>query len=156
MFKTVLRTCCLTGSLACLVAALLAVALWIRSYRAADHAWGTFPVPYEAVSVQGRIKFTKVETGIRPAVQPLWQSFSTDEREFFVLESHVRWYSNDRGFGRIPGRAILFPYWFVVALLGLLAVVLAARWPLKFSLRTFLIATTLVTVALGLLITAMR
>ncbi len=47
-------------------------------------------------------------------------------------------------------RVIRVPYWFLVTLTGAVAVVVFSRTDLQFSLRTLLIATTLLAVVLGL------
>jgi hypothetical protein len=58
------------------------------------------------------------------------------------------------GFGRIHGLRLpplLFaPYWFPVLISGVLAAVPWIRW--RFSLRTLLIATTIIAVVLGLIV----
>jgi hypothetical protein len=60
-------------------------------------------------------------------------------------------------FGRICGKSgwvLYLPYWFPVLVAGTVAIVPWLRW--RFSLRTLLIATTLVAVLLGLLVYAAR
>jgi hypothetical protein len=55
------------------------------------------------------------------------------------------------------GHGAMFPYWFLVLVFGGLAISpWTTRPKLRFSLRTLLIATTLVAVALGLIVWAVR
>jgi hypothetical protein len=49
------------------------------------------------------------------------------------------------------GGEIRFPYWFPVVLTSVLAAAFAARPPYRFSLRTLLVATTIVAVVMGLI-----
>jgi hypothetical protein len=66
---------------------------------------------------------------------------------FPLSQMDRRWYFSYRG----PKEwNVVFPHWFVIAIAGALSG--AAGWvlPVKFSLRTMLIATTLVAVVLGL------
>ena len=46
----------------------------------------------------------------------------------------------------------IVPYWFPVAILASLAAVPWIRWSKRFSLRTLLIATTLVAVGFGIVV----
>jgi hypothetical protein len=55
---------------------------------------------------------------------------------------------------RLAGTGLVIPYWSLVLVTPLLAVAPWIRW--RFSLRTVLIATTLVAVVLGLIVYASR
>ena len=56
----------------------------------------------------------------------------------------------------IRGRYLTVPNWFLVSLIGSLAAVPWIKWSKRFSLRTLLIATTLVAVLLGAIIYAAK
>jgi hypothetical protein len=56
--------------------------------------------------------------------------------------------------GRVPNYLLMFPHWFLVLLSAAFATAPWIRW--RFSLRTLLIATTLVAVVLGLIVWAAR
>jgi hypothetical protein len=63
------------------------------------------------------------------------------------------------GFGYDPMPVvplIRVPYWFPVVLSLVVAVAPWLRWSRRFSLRTLLIATTLVAVVLGLIVAVLR
>jgi hypothetical protein len=50
------------------------------------------------------------------------------------------------------GRRILFPHWFLVLVVAPLTAIAWARWKRRFSLRTLLIAATLVAVGMGVIV----
>jgi hypothetical protein len=60
-------------------------------------------------------------------------------------------------FGVVPaGPFVAVRYWFLVLVSGVAAIILGWRHPYQFSLRTLLIATTLVAVVLGMIAYATR
>ena len=59
---------------------------------------------------------------------------------------------NDYGFGRPNDYSVRFPYWFAVLLATGFAAFGMQKLTWRFSLRTMLIATTLVAVGLGLIV----
>jgi hypothetical protein len=135
-------------SAACLVACGLVVALSVRSYRSIDIGGGKLVIPYEAISVRGRLKLTWLDHDYPyPANH---RTISANDSAADVVESHVRHYSNDRGFGLYDRRSLMLPHWFAATFIGLLACI---PWvPVRFSLRTLLIATALIAVALGIIV----
>jgi hypothetical protein len=135
------------------VACLLLIALWVRSYRSADVVHKKLLVPYEMISVRGRLKLTRVNAPPAPSEQQV-RTYPVNEDAAHTIESHILRYSNDRGFGLYDRRSIILPHWFV----GLITCVLAGlSWlPGRFSLRTLLIATTLVAAVLGLIVWLVR
>jgi hypothetical protein len=52
--------------------------------------------------------------------------------------------------------SFIAPYWFLILLTAAIAAAPWLRWPKRFSLRTLLIATTLVAVVLGLIVAVLR
>jgi hypothetical protein len=78
------------------------------------------------------------------------ESPPTDRKAFEFRRRYV--VNDDGGLGWLRGysRTIVFPHWFAVALVGVIAVAPWLRW--RFGLRTLLIATTLIAVGLGIVI----
>jgi hypothetical protein len=136
-----------------LTACVLLIALWVRSYRRGVTAWVQ---PTAARSVMfgsrwGRLtlcmepgfarRFIRVTHSIDDESPPM------DRKAFEFRRRYV--VNDDGGLGWLRGysRTVIFPHWFAVALVGVVAVAPWLRW--RFSLRTLLIATTLVAVGLG-------
>ena len=132
----------LTWTVACVVVAVALVALWVRSYQGTDAIYWqtttTRTVLFSVTGVLGASKhnfkaipewgWTTIQT--MPGTQRTW-AFSSDNY----------------------GTRLRFPYRLPIAICVLLAV---APWvfqlPRRFSLRTLLIATTLLSVLLGLVV----
>jgi hypothetical protein len=140
-------------SATCLIACGLMLAALSRSNRSADIVRGKLLIPYELISVRGRLKFTRLDYSPSPGA-PLVLSYPVredavpvGENAAHTIENHVLHYSNDQGFGLYARHSIMFPHWFAAVLTAMLAGVPWIRR--RFSLRTLLIATTLVAVGLG-------
>jgi hypothetical protein len=153
-------------SATCLVACVLLVVLWVRSYWWTD--WfhiQTRTGLIQLQSMRGRLKctvstpspqkmshpwaFSHYWIGNRPSqVMATWDA----DTPFWAL---VRY---DPAF-KTPTHVSTIPTWFAVLLSASLAIATSAwirhlRW--RFSLRTLLIATTLVAAVLGLIVWATR
>ena len=124
--------------------------LWVRSYRCMDgiSAVSANNAGTEFISSVGGLSYVKLSdaTGFQPA--GWWRSAS-------ILPA---WNTPQFGWRTVRGMIrgnilqIWMPYWFVTAISGSLALV-ACPWTVvsyRFSLRTMLIATTLVAVVLGI------
>ena len=129
------------------VAAVLLCVLWVRSYLSSDFALGAMDNnrAFNLNSVLGRLVI--VTTDYPPSMTPPSLAYGS-------FGSPIDIYQFDHGFGgfyieRNPGTlAVVLPYWSFVFAAATLA---ALPWlPKRFSLRTLLIATTLVAVVLGL------
>jgi hypothetical protein len=123
-------------STVCLVACVPLIMLWVRSYIWTDE----FPVRAArlVISQQGRAGSLNLHI-------PGPITFRYDGNEVYLPNSF--W-----GFGRTAGM-VAAPYWFPVAIVATIAVLPWMRelkW--RFSLRTLLIATTLVALVLGLIV----
>jgi len=136
--------------------AVLLIVLWVRSYWWADflfyRATGSHGVA--SASSRGKVNFGIVEFA------------DSDEAGEWIGSSRLYIYSvstppqlskSSWGIGTDNGPprewALLMPHWFPVLILGIVATapwVRQLRW--QFSLRTLLIATTLVAVVLGLIV----
>jgi hypothetical protein len=89
---------------------------------------------------------------------PVRRTYPTGQPEAETLTQHVRRFANAQGFGieRGGSKAILIPYWFLLVIGGTCTAVPWIRWSSRFSLRTLLIATTLVAVLLGMFVYVTR
>jgi hypothetical protein len=134
----------------CGIACVLLVVLWVRSYRI-NHV-AVVPVGKSKMGVQyaiGRLVF------VRAANAKSFQQRITDPQTFDRI---LRTDENSFGLAihRNPNTglySIQMPCWWFVALISMVAVVpwIPSICP-RFSLRTLLIATTLVAVVLGLIV----
>jgi hypothetical protein len=154
-------------SVTCGIACVLLVVLWVRSYWIVDEAYLRIPgkTEYYIASIPGVIN-----------------SFVNDFRGKGMNFASDEWYTKHDPAPDVPitllqhgdslgavfqkfryryvngfGHTFLVPYWCVV-LVALTASLLTwpSNWRFRFSLRTLLIATTLVAVMLGLIIYAAR
>ena len=127
------------------VAAVLLIVLWVRSYRSHENVW--FNVTNSRVitfsSEQGELACQWYAT--RPTFDFTWindvSMVHRGSSTWKFIKSRSYW-------------IVFFPYWFPTLLSASLAAVPWLRW--KFSLRTLLIATTLVAVVLGFAVYATR
>jgi hypothetical protein len=129
--------------------AVLLIALWARSYTWGDRVWGRFSdaTGFVLSSYEGRIQlFLERNLGIFP-----WRIVYAEPvdrigpRNYFpAIEFPL---SRFASFWAVP-------YWLLLAVFSTLAAVPRLRW--RFTLRTLLIATTLVAVVLGLAVYAAR
>ena len=133
------------------LACVLLIVLWARSYVSSDvligsttanrivqftSSWGVLWVAVDSAGANRDWKFD---------AQPI-----DGDAEKFVngLTTHF-------GFaylGASPDYAFAFPYWLPVILSFSFATIPWIRWSKRFSLRTLLVATTLIAVGLGLIV----
>jgi hypothetical protein len=151
-------------SLFCGIACVLLLVLWVRSYwhcdsmrRVAD--WSTKLVHTEVRSERGLIGFTIEDALYRLDLQAIekgrWRlvSYPADEGMWLSLNSTP----NPRFPTPTFRHRLVLPHWLLAFLITSVAAVPwigQFRW--RFSLRTLLIATTLVAVVLGLIVFATR
>jgi hypothetical protein len=129
----------------------LLVALWVRSNYWIDQI--TLPITQSRYIGFGSVPnaFMFGSTNVRPPVT--WGGMPADEWLAAVSEGEDIPWSAAPKFRIIDG-GIMLPYWFGVLLSATFATL---PWiPTRFSLRTLLIATTLVAVVLGLIVFATR
>jgi len=143
------------------VACLLLVALWVRSYWRSDHAsWGFVGGGgYSLASAVGEVSmaYFPPPSGLGP-VEPGWQSRSVP-----ADGSRVWWMSQlSEYFGfryryLSKGKLLMgVRLWLLVAFSAALAASVWIKRVPSFSLRTLLVAMTLVAVGLGWIVYAMR
>ena len=151
----ILRLLRIAFSVACGIVCLLLVVLWVRSQRGLDSV--RIPLSpqryFHSTTVPGHIIF-----GVWKSSGPhhFEVRYVSHEKHFARVQPspNHRWTS---GFAiqRSGGMAIVMPLWCAALLSGVLAALSWFRWSAQYSLRTLLIATTLVAVLLGLAV-AMR
>jgi hypothetical protein len=147
-------------SVTCGIACVLLVVLWVRSFHAKDSMRGCIAgskLHMYLSTLKGEIALSFDEWRGNPHPW-IFESKSNLENMSSVLPSVTgkpplswlgfRWYFKPNLW------AIIFPYWFAVLLPASVASLPWLRW--QFSLRTLLIATTLVAVVLGLIVYASR
>jgi hypothetical protein len=131
--------------------------LWVRSYWYWDSVRAGYPpCLYAMDSANGEFAvggFAPTDPDLK--VVPSWKYVCGDS------ERSMSFVRIDRAttLGRVgfafgfdgSGFGIAFPYWFPVMLCSGVGLVLWKNWTPRFSLRTLLIATTLLAVVLGLL-----
>ena len=157
-------------SATCLIACVLLIALWARSYRSKDtvlaNLWSR---NFQADSELGRLSFATLSrpmdlgptrwvivsrpltaTGSHQEVRgPRGSTTSSSKTSPFSV-SASRTTTGHVFYG------VGMPHWFLVLLTGAFSIAPWIRWSKRFTLRTLLIATTLVAVVLGLIVYATR
>jgi hypothetical protein len=126
------------------------VALWVRSY----HRWDVLicPTPTAVVftfqSAGGSVLVDSASADSRQGkwLSMRWPPFKTLSYSFLPRDFRLDWN------GGLP-RAVL-PHWFVAASSFALAALFAFKRTWRYSLRTILVATTLLAAALGLAVYA--
>jgi hypothetical protein len=121
-------------SVGCGILCLLLIILWVRSYSHSDELTGTFGnhLGFVIQSEQGQMRYGKP-----------W-----DEKPSWNFDSSPLGDDYPPSFPPMGG--FDWPLWLAVLLTGTLIVIPWLRW--RFTLRTLLIATTLVAVVLGLIV----
>lgn len=133
------------------VVTVLLCVLWLRSYWWVEQA--SLPIGQSRClyfgSVPGAFMF-----GVTS--EPWPETYSSEPADAWLadaLDDEDTPWSSARKF-RLMGGAVMLPYWFGSSSAPLIAL---APWTrLRFSLRTLLIATTLVAVLLGIFVYAMK
>ena len=137
-------------SAACLIACVLLVVLWVRSYQSADvFSGGVFDVQGKVESAYGVLCFKLLrEDGY-------WRHTSFEVvSEYFeeILRNKrflLRWNSE-------YGGVMFLPHWFIALIFATFAAAPWIRWSKRFTLRTLLLAITLVAILLGTVISLSR
>jgi hypothetical protein len=149
------------------IVCVLLIVLWVVSYWRRDlinYVWNARLGMYGAASYQGTLTFyfdsrqairnnARQTTANDPPRRPIetWKGQFADAylADWFIPEGR-----NARSFQfiRHPNfLAITFSYWYLVPATGALAAAPCIRFTKRFSLRTLLIAATLIAAALGLI-----
>jgi hypothetical protein len=136
-----------------LTACVLLIALWVRSYRWGDRV--NFPAPKTQgvviESANGRVLAAIIGTDSPVTFKGV--IFSRYQRPDYQLggsDTPFELLSEYSEYG------VIVPHWFLISLCAVAATLPWLPWrsPRQFSLRTLLIATTLVAVGLGVIVAA--
>jgi hypothetical protein len=129
-----------------LTACVLLIALWVRSYWWCDIAEGAFTSSsgFSFTSKGGDVTYRKHSTS-----KARWRIHSIERWEIKTRSG-----LNRSGFfwSWDLGPMVGVPHWFLLCILAMLSAVPWLPWSRRFSLRTLLIATTLVAVVLGVIV----
>jgi hypothetical protein len=141
-----------------LTACVLLIALWVRSYNTRDHVIGRIAETrfLSFVSLEGVLNMltSNLPDSPRSPYRERWQLGSTnldawDKTEFVevgVFGFYLAALPSNKSF------IVCAPHWFLILLSAALAAAPWVPWSKRFSLRTLLIATTLVAIGLGAVI----
>ena len=144
----------ITWTVFCGIACVLLIALWVRSVSWDDGSGIRLTSNYCLYGEQIRCRVLIYISQLKPGLEPShWWSQSIDANDFEIVKENTG--PSMLGFGvtHRPGYfRIRLPHWFLVAATATAAVVPWFSWRWHFSLRTLLIATTLVAVVLGLIV----
>src|SRR4051812_33900404 len=134
-------------SVTCGITCVLLIVLWVRSYTAADFCEGSIWSHWFKVESFGGQFVAK-----HASSEDVDWSIHSYPMEEIVSETFMA----ERGLPRfeLGLGLLLLPYWFLVATTAAFATVPWIRW--RFSLRSLLIAMTLVAVVLGLIVWAAK
>ena len=125
------------------IAAVLLIALWVQSFKNFNVTYFGPRFGSVIVVVDSRPGVLGIGAGPIGTSQP-WSVRRIDKAEItYVSPSYSRMWAIYRS-------AVCVPYWFATLFFTVLATLPWFRW--RFSLRTLLIATTLVAVVLGLIV----
>jgi hypothetical protein len=144
-------------SATCLIACLLMIALWVRSYWLVDVVEQRWPGRFQFASFGGRVGFSERSNPDISLFRDAMEELDDEVGDVFAY-TVPKDFSMDEfpaicGFGwRDDGlvATLTVPDWFFVMISALCAAAPWFRW--RFSLRTLLIATTLVAVVLGIIV----
>ena len=146
-------------STTCLIACVLLIVLWIRSYWWLDGAIGPMSPTKTLVLGSSSGRFS---VRIDDRFSRRWQFDHHSLVEFEKLMNRLRRSSVSFRFPifGFTGNDFFLAHWFVIIPIAVLGIVSSRPWirqlHWRFSLRTLLIATTLAAVVLGLIVWAMR
>jgi hypothetical protein len=148
----------IAGTVGCGILCVLLVALWDRSHWWQDNAVIKFSpaLGLRVLSLGGRIDLEgfRIRQGSVPSKLTSKGPIPDHVTHLFVGRPSFRIISYGTSFGTSIG--IAAPHWFLLLLCAAFAVVPWNHWKWNFSLRTLLIATTLIAVVLGLAVWGMN
>jgi hypothetical protein len=133
----------------CIIVCVLLLVLWVRSYGRVDQAQCKISNTsvFVVVSMLGGLFFSTMETVDDSIVSSFYTDKISSEEERITLSY---WQLSLIG----PTKFVGVPHWFLATVCGVISILPWLRW--RFSLRTLLIAMTLVAAVLGLLVYANR
>jgi hypothetical protein len=140
-------------SVVCGILCLLLIVLWVRSHGAEDRLTGNFAGShwFRVYSSHGCLVYYVPGTPGPPSMYAWQPNFGS---EFWLEASDGRIASVPRVRLHREEDWVTLPYWFLVGLCAVVAATPWLRW--RFSVRTLLIAITILALALGNLIATTR
>jgi hypothetical protein len=137
------------------IAALLLIALWVTSYSRGFAYDGPLGQKHCLVlySKYGQFAIWIPINGGPGPVKPLFIMAPDDT---YKITSMMGQALEPQTFGIPDADTVVCAYWIPTLLASVIGVAPWVRWPNRFSLRTLLIATTLVAVVLGLIVYRLR
>ena len=155
--KRFLRYLRVAWSVGCAIACVLLIVLWVLSFTERDYLQGQLPggMDYTIASAHGLIFAAIFERDDETSYGFLRSDPSDDvqvafDKKDFPFGVGIRTFRGHQ----VQVRQIIICHLFVICSFAGLAAAPWLRW--RFSLRTLLIATTLVAMVLGLIVWAMR
>ncbi len=148
--KRFLRYLRIAFSATCLIACVLLIALCVRSFRQQETVYGDI-ASYRVVAASHRDSFLFVAYSIPPGFQPAVWRYKQETPIYF--SQRITWFNFAI---RTNPATLAFPQWLLILLAATSAAAPWIRWSKQFSLRTLLIATTLVAVVLGWIVAVLR
>jgi hypothetical protein len=147
------------ASVFCLVLCVALMGMWVRSYYSMDSiGWSNErSLAFTLTSLHGRARFIRLNLppGVHlgftwiftrlPASEVMIDAYNNATPPGVVEWSGFYWSS------RASDTNAAVPYWFLVLTTGSLAMLFRLRWPLRFTLCSLFIATTLLAVVLGMI-----
>jgi hypothetical protein len=155
-------------SAVCLIACVLLIVLWVRSYWSRQWAYVRMLDNYvECSTCRGRFGLQILGEHFRPGERAIkWNAGSKplaiDSQYTTFTDTPMSGFMTSVRTHRMSGNITLkswqfvAPCWFMGGLCVAVAGLPWLRWSWRFSLRTLLIATTLVAVLLGLIVYSVR
>ena len=146
-------------SVLCVIACVLLIVLWVRSYSKFDSSlYKLGPIAFEEASGDGVVVIGIIKNP-NSVLRPAW----TVQHQYHRMKDFNKWvefankHTNVLGFGGINDSfesALIVPFWFLCIASAFFAALLWPIKPWRFRLRTLLIAMTILAVALGLAVYA--
>ncbi len=152
----ILRLLRIAFSAVCGIVCLLVIVLWVRSYWTHDYTSGSISrISFQLSSLDGRLLLSMFDGSPLP-----WSFASVSDGNGLPLAG----FETFLGFGRIDTnvvsqprmRCIIVPHWFIALATGALGCAPCLFNLPRFSLRTLLIATTLVAMLFGIVAYAVK
>ncbi len=154
VMRRFLRYLRIAFSATCLIACVLLIVLWVRSYRLIEQievvignegAQDTNGISLISVCGRSTLDVTYVTTEDEPGIE--YYSYPPDPDVEYLGIGRVLFMRKPQ-----PGWLVSVPYWLSMSFIATLAALPWMPWSWRFSLRTLLIATTLVAAVLGTIV----
>jgi hypothetical protein len=146
--RKALRYVRITWTVCCGIACVLLLALWVRSNYRVEQIF--VPITRSTYFSAGSMPNAFGFEISNKSPTDTWAWLSMTAHGWLAIRDPTASPWSGSGFFRISTASIVMPYWFGALSLAAIATLPWLRW--RFTLRTLLIATTLVAVVLGLIV----